>query len=246
MKNLTLLFVFVFILGCERKENAVSSEKINAVVIKDLVSQALDSNAVANNKLANLIDYSLPVTKNYNSIIADSIIADSKTYYFVLLENPNPLYNKFAVYDSLLQPLLKDESLNGNIYLEKIKSSRKDFIKIDEAYISKDTLLLNKISLYSADSFGVSLAFRTHTKFAKPEIEYFQDIVEISDTLIKTKISSSEKSPINNKEDNFIYNPSAKKYTSPQNLFDEFIKKEIESFNYKPGKEQLIDTTKTN
>jgi len=246
MKYLLLLFILLITSSCERKENDVSSKKINAAVIKNLVTQAIDSNAVANNKLANLIDYSLPVKNNYNSITADSIIADNKTYYYVLLENPNPVFNKFAVYDSLLTPLFKDESLNGNIYLEKIKSGRMDFIKIDEAYLSKDTLLLNRLSLYLADTSGVSLVFRTHTKFAKPEIEYFQDIVEISDTLIKTRISSSEKSDLNNKEDIFIYNPSAKKYSSTQNLFNEFIKKEVESFVYQPTKEQLIDTTKTN
>ncbi|MDO8550630.1 MAG: hypothetical protein Q7S39_10845 [Ignavibacteria bacterium] len=243
MKYLLLLFILLITSGCERKENAVSSEKNNAVVIKNLVSQAIDSNAVANNKLANLIDYSLPVMNNYNSIIVDSIIADNKTYYYVLLENPNPLYNKFAVYDSLLMPLLIDKSLNGNIFLEKINTNGEEFIKVEEAYLSKDTLVLNRLSLYLADASGVSLVFRTHTKFAKPEIEYFQDIIEISDTLtlIKTRISSSEKSDLNNKEDNFSYDPSTRKYLSTQNLFDEFIKKEIESFNYKPGKEQLID-----
>jgi len=246
MKNLTLFLVFVFILGCGRKENTVTAKKINSAAIKNLVTHAIDSNTVANSKLANLIDYSIPVMKNYNSVIVDSLIADYKTYFYVLLENPNPLYNKFAVYDSLLIPLFIDKSLNGNIYLEKINAGNKEFIKIDEAYLSKDTLLLNRLSLYSIDSSGVSLVFRNHTKFAKPEIEYFQDVVEISDTLIKTRISSSGKSSLNNKEDNFIYNLSTKKYSSTQNLFDEFIKKEIESFNYKPTKEELINTTKTN
>jgi hypothetical protein len=221
-------------------------EKINTATLKNLITQAIDSSTIANGKLANLIDYSIPVKKNYNSIIVDSTIADNKLYYYVLLENPNPVYNRFAVYDSLLTPLFKDESLNGSIYLEKINAGNKEFIKIDEAYLSKDTLVLNRLSLYSLESAGVSLVFRTHTKFAKPEIEYFQDIVKISDTLIKTRMSSSEKSFINNKEDFFTYNSSAKKYSSTQNLFDDFLKKEIESFNYKPTKEQLTDTTKTN
>src|SRR4030067_1586751 len=139
MKNLILFLIFIYIFGGDRKENTVTTEKINSAVIKELVNQAIDSNTAANNKLANLIDYSLMVMKNYNSVIVDSLIADSKTYYYILLENPNPLYNKFAVYDSLLTPILKDESLNGNIYLEKIASGRKYFIKIDEAYLSKDT-----------------------------------------------------------------------------------------------------------
>lgn len=243
MKNLTLLLVFVFILGCERKENTIPQERINSATIKNLITEAIDSNTASNDRLANLIDFSLPLLNNYNSIIVDSLIAEEKTYYYILLENSNPVYNRFAVYDSLLTPLLKDESLSGNLSLEKIKSGEKDFFKIDEAYLSKDTLVLNRLSLYLADLSGVSLVFRTHTKFAKPETEFFQDIIELSDSLIRTKISSSERSPLNNKEDNFIYNPTEKKYSSSQNLFDDFVKKEIESFKNNPVKEQLTDST---
>ena len=243
MKILFPLLFIVLLIGCEQKENIIKQEIINSSEIKNLVTQAIDSNAAANNKLSNLVDYSLPLTKNYNSVIVDSIITGNKIYYYVLLENPNPAYNRFAIYDSMLTPVFKDESLNGNIYLEKIKSGDKEFIKLDEAYLSKDTLLLNRLSLYSLNETDVNLIFRTHTKLAKPEIEYFQDIVEISDTLIKTKMSSSERSEINNKEDYFIYSSLQKKYSSAQNLFDEFIKKEISDFNFPVSKEELSDTT---
>ena len=237
------MFLLLFF-GCERKPGEVTTEKISSAVIKDLVKDAIDMNTIANNKLSNLIDYSIPESKNYNSVIVDSIIANNKTYYYVLLENPNPTCNRFAVYDSLLTPVLKDESLNGNLSLEKIKSGSKDFIKIDEAYLSKDTLLLNRLSLYSSNPSGFSMVFRTHTKLAKPDIEYFQDIVELSDTLIRTKISSSKKSEINNKEDYFIFIPATNVYVSNDNLFDEFIKKEVGSFNYNPVKKELTDSTK--
>jgi len=138
---------------------------------------------------------------------------------------------------------LRDKSLNGNIFYKTIKASGKDFIEIDESYLSKDALLLNRISLYSVDSSGIALSFRTHTRFSKPGNDFFQNLVEISDALISTSINSSKRSVINKKTDNFIFDSSTGKYLSSQNLFDEFIKKEIESFDHKLIKEQIIDTT---
>ena len=240
MKHLIPLVLIIIFSGCGRKENTNSSEKVNTADIKALVIKALNSDTAANDKLGNLFDYILPPNKNkYNSIIADSLIAGKKVYFFVLLENQEPLYNRFAVYDSILSPLLIDKSLNGNIYFEKFVSGGKQFIRIDDIYQTKDTLLLNRLSLYSPDLYGFYLVFRTHTKFAKPGIEYFQDIIEVSDTLIKTKIGGTGRFTLVNKEDVFKYTSSEMKYLSPQNLFDEFIKKEIENFEYTTVKKQL-------
>src|SRR3970282_2932715 len=120
MKHLIPLVLIIIFSGCGRKESTNSSEKVNTADIKALVIKALNSDTAANDKLGNLFDYALPPNKNkYNSIIADSLIAGKKVYFFVLLENQEPLYNRFAVYDSLLTPLLIDKSLNGNFYFEK-------------------------------------------------------------------------------------------------------------------------------
>ena len=239
MKSLHYLLLIVLIYGCKGEENGNLNERINTFSLRNLVTEAIDSSVIANNKLANLVDYSPDFNKNYNSVIVDSLITGSRTYYYVLLENPNPLHSRFAVYDSQLNPLLMDKSLNGNIFIENISASGKDFIRIEEAYLSKDTLTLNRISLYSPDESGVSLVYRTHTKFEKPGMEYFQTITAISDTLIKTKISGSRRFALSNREDVFKYTPSERKYLSDQNLFDVFIKKEIENFNYIPVKKQV-------
>lgn len=239
MKSLHYLLLIVLIYGCKGEENGNLNERINTFSLRNLVTEAIDSSVIANNKLANLVDYSPDFNKNYNSVIVDSLITGSRTYYYVLLENPNPLHSRFAVYDSQLNPLLMDKSLNGNIFIENISASGKDFIRIEEAYLSKDTLKLNRLSLYLPDESGVSLVYRTHTKFEKPGMEYFQTITVISDTLIKTKISGSRRFALSNREDVFKYTPSERKYLSDQNLFDVFIKKEIENFNYIPVKKQV-------
>jgi hypothetical protein len=244
MKFIIAIIILLIFYGCKLKENNTLAEKFDTDKIKNLVNQAIANDSTANNKLSNLIDY--PDTNKYNSIIVDSLITDKDTLYFVILENENPVYNIFAAYNSDLTPIVKDKSLNGNISYEAIKSAGKDFIEINESYLSKDTLLLNRISLYSIDSSGAALSFRTHTKFSEPGNDFFQDLVEISDTFIKTNIRSSKKSKINGKTDNFIFDSSTGEYSSLQNLFDGFIKREIENFNYQIIKRQITDTIKTN
>jgi hypothetical protein len=239
MKSILFIITLFVLSGCSKKEKPVE-EKLDGNILRTLVSEAINGIYSANQQLSDLIDYSLPIDSDYNSLIIDSLKLNNKTFYYVLLEFPDPEYNRFAVYDSSFSPQLLDKSLNGNIYQEKIKVGNKDFIKIDEVYLSKDTLLLNRLSLYQVDTSGAYLAFRTHTKFSKPDIVYFQNITEISDSLIKTIIS------IMNREDRFVFDPSEKKYISSQNIFDEFINNEIKSFDYEPVKQQLIDTNTSN
>lgn len=239
MKSILFIVILFLLTGCSTNQKP-GEENLNGNTLKKLVSKAIDGIYSANLQLSNLIDYSLPIVSNYNSFNVDSLKLSNKTFYYVLLEYPDPRYNRFAVYDSSFFPQLIDKSLNGNIDLEKIKAGNKNFIKVDEAYLSKDTLLLNRLSLYSVDTSGVYLAFRTHTKFSKPNIVYSQDVTEISDSLIKTNIS------ISNKEDIFVFDSSAKKYISTQNIFDDFINNEIENFDYEPVKQQLTETTDVN
>ncbi len=238
---ITLVFIFY---GCQPVKDNPLPEKFNAAKIKNLIMQAIDKDSTANNKLSNLVDLHIDTNK-YNSVVVDSLTTNKNTLYFVIMENENPLYNRFAVYNPNLTPLLNDKSLNGNISYKTIKAAGKDFIEIDESYLSKDTLLLNRISLYSIDSAGVALSFRTNTKFSEPGNNFTQDLTEISDTLIQTKISGPKKSKMNGMTDNFIFDSSTGKYSSSQNLFDQFIKKEIENFNHQPVKDQIADTLKT-
>ena len=244
MKYYPIIFLsFVLVLySCTPKENKPAEKKINLAYIQSLVQSAVDSNAAANNELSGLIDYSLPLNKNYNSLKVDSIKLNfGEVYFFVLIEYPNPVYNRFAVYDVSLALLLLDKSLNGNLSAEAINLSGKQFIKVNEGFISKDVLVINRLSLYKPDSSEVNLVFRIHTKLAKPDIEYFQEIKELSDNLIITKMSSSTDSPISDFEDVFSYDGTLKKYKSEKEIFDLFVKKEIAEFEHDTEKSQLTD-----
>jgi len=243
MKCYQLIFLSIVLIlyGCTPKENQIA-KKVSSSYIQSLVQSAIDSNAIANNNLSGLIDFNLPLNKNYNSLKVDSINLNSgEVYFFVLLEYPNPVYNRFAVYDTSLTLLLLDKSLNGNLTAESITLSGRQFIKVNEGFISKDVLVLNRLSLYEPDSSKVNLVFRTHTKLAKPDIEYFQEIKELNDNLITTKMSSSTDSPINDFEDVFNYDSTLKKYKSEKETFDLFVKKEIAEFEHDTEKSQLTD-----
>jgi hypothetical protein len=237
---LIILLPFALFYGCMQKDNEQAEKKINSAYIERLVQSAIDSSVAANNELAGLIDYSLPLNNNYNSLKVDSIKTNSgEVYYFVLLEHPNPVYNIFAVYDTSLTLLLLDKSLNGNLSAEAVTLSGKPFIKVNEGFISKDVLVLNRLSLYEPDSSKINLVFRTHTKLAKPDIEYFQELKELNDSLILTKMSSSADSPISNLGDKFSYDSTIKKYKSEKDTFDLFVIKEVAEFKHEAEKTQL-------
>ena len=130
MKSILFIITLFVLSGCSKKEKPVE-EKLDGNILRTLVSEAINGIYSANQQLSDLIDYSLPIDSDYNSLIIDSLKLNNKTFYYVLLEFPDPEYNRFAVYDSSFSPQLLDKSLNGNIYQEKIKVGNKDFIKID-------------------------------------------------------------------------------------------------------------------
>jgi hypothetical protein len=164
----------------------------------------------------------------------------NKTFFTLILEYPNPVYNRFAIYDSALQLILMDKSLNGRIGMKTIDINDQHFIQVEESYISKDVLNLERVSLYTTDPTA-SLCFRTFTKLKTPKNEFFQTIADISSDTIKTNITSSKRSPISNKPDIFIYNVNQKKYISTDQIFYNFIKVELEKFKKRSNKPEITD-----
>lgn len=164
----------------------------------------------------------------------------NKTFFTLILEYPNPVYNRFAIYDSALQLILMDKSLNGRIGMKTIDINDQHFIQVEESYISKDVLNLERVSLYSTDPTAC-LCFRTFTKLKTPKNEFFQTIADISSDTIKTNITSSKRSPIRNKPDIFIYNVNQKKYISTDQIFYNFIKVELEKFKKTSNKPEITD-----
>jgi hypothetical protein len=236
---ITLLSLLLF--GCEKTIKERPKPFLSENILREIALNAIKGERVYNDSLSGLIDYSLPLNSNFNTLKIERFISPvNKTFFAILLDYANPVYNRFAVYDSALQLILIDKSLNGKIVLKTFSLNERQFIEIDESFLSKDVLELNRVSLYRADS-TVTLRFRTFTKFTTPQNEYYQIITEISPDRIKTNLTSTKRSLISDKSEIFTFDDNQKKYLSTDNIFINFIKKQTAEFKRAAEKPEITD-----
>lgn len=219
----TFLLFSLIVTGCFKKsenKNLLLTKKI----LENTVIRAINGVKTANDSLSNLIDYSLPLNPYYNQLSIDSTLYNKNRVLFTLLITyNNPLYNRFAVFNTNLDAELIDKSLNGNIYREKLYINGNYFLKLTEDFLSKDIFNLTRISLYKVDTNSVNLVFRTFSRLKEKRRIYTQDITEITNDRIKTKLNSSVRSRLRNKSDVFPFSSLTKKYESNSNLFYNYI-----------------------
>ena len=236
---ITLLSLLLF--GCEKTIKERPKPFLSENILREIALNAIKGERVYNDSLSGLIDYSLPLNSNFNTLKIERFISPvNKTFFAILLEYPNPIYNRFAVYDSALHLILIDKSLNGKIVLKTFSLNERQYIEIDESFLSKDVLELNRVSLYRADS-TVTLGFRTFTKFTTPQNEYYQIITEIFPDRIKTNLTSTKRSLISDKSEIFTFDDNRKKYLSTDNIFINFIKKQASEFKRAVEKPEITD-----
>ena len=246
MKNIFItIFSTAVILasGCGLfNNNKEASMPANSGDIKTMVLKAVNGDKTSNNLLSNLIDLQLPVLNDYNKITVDSARTfGGKKFYFIVLTFPNPVYNRFAIYDTTLRAYLIDKSLNGNVSFGTEELNNKRLFELTENFISKDVLKLQRISLYQIFDTTANLVFRTYTKLRTPTNVFTQTLSEISEDRIKTLLGSSKKSIIQNKADVFLFNPAQKKYVSQDSVFDNFVKAQVIGFKYKTELPAITD-----
>jgi hypothetical protein len=240
-KLIIFTFIFLLIIGCKKPVKELPKQFLGENNLREIVIKAINGDRIYNDSLSGLIDYSLPLKSNFNDLKIERIITPlNKTFWAVLIEYPNPVYNRFAVYDSALHLILIDKSLSGKIGLKTLSLNNKQFIEIDESFLTKDILEIARVSLYSADS-TITLGFRTFTKFTTPRNEYYQIIIEISPDRIKTNLTSTRRSFISNKSEIFTYNDNQKNNTRQKNIFINFIKEQISHFKRPLEKPEITD-----
>ena len=236
---LTLLSLLVF--GCEKAIKERPKPSLSKNSLREIAVNAINGERIYNDSLSGLIDYSMPLNSNFNNLKVERFVTPAnKTFFSLLLEYPNPVYNRFAVYDSALNLILMDRSLNGRIGMKTFNVNDRQFIEIDESFLSKDVLELNRVSLYRADS-TITLGFRTFTKFTTPTNEYYQIITEISLDRIKTNLASIKRSLISDKSEISTFDNYQKKYLSPDHTFINFIKKQIAGFKRAAEKPEITN-----
>ncbi|MGB8318857.1 MAG: hypothetical protein WCE54_12070, partial [Ignavibacteriaceae bacterium] len=100
------------------------------------------------------------------------------------------------------------------------------YIKVDEGFTVKDIYEISRLSLYEIKNDSANLIFRTFTRFKKPGAVYTQKITEFSGSRIVTGINSTN-DDLSNKSDIFEFDKNSNSYISKQNLFTDFIKRQL-------------------
>jgi hypothetical protein len=230
MKTLPLfLTAFIFIYsGCQIPEKKISRTEANVSGLRQLVVLAANGSKIANDSLAGLIDQSTPGPA-FNELKVESLqVAPNKKLLTVLIEYPNSLFNRFAVYDHWMNPLLIDKSLNGWLSIEQLTVDSVQFIKLMEAFNSKEILEFERLSLYKFEDDSVYLALRIFTKFEEPKSINTQKIQKFNRDTILTQINTPGFR--RNISDAFYYSDETKSYRSQNDLFKQFILNQIKNF----------------
>ncbi|MCK9212136.1 MAG: hypothetical protein M0P61_14945, partial [Ignavibacteriaceae bacterium] len=226
-----LLITFAFS-GCGKKEKVY---KFNNKGIEYLISEAANGNKTANDSLSNLFDLNLPPQSVINKIEIDSIKNNSgKTFYGIIVEFPNPFFNRFAVYDSSMQCYLIDKSLNGYLSLTSIKTEKKNFFQVFEQFTSKDVLSLKRKNLYLVKGDTVNLALRFYTQFFSPSDHLIQEVETFTDELVQAKILSEKGLSPQQSWDTFSFDEHSLKFKSQNNYFETFVLQLTNQFAGKP------------
>ena len=223
-KILIFLSVVSFIIGCEQKQKIRHPASISA--IEQTIQRAKNGIISANDTISTLLGLSLHSNSNYNKLKVDSLVLSSGKYFTILLEYPNPVNNKFGIYDDTLKTLLLDRSLYGELDEKIISINSNKYIKVDEGFTVKDIYEINRLSIYEVRNDKANLIFRTFTRFKEPGAVYTQKIIEFSDSQIITKINSTN-DDLSNKSDIFELDKNSNSYVSKQNLFTDFIKRQL-------------------
>lgn len=226
--NKTIIISLVLLVfACQSNKEENSASLIDGKKIYSLVLEVLDSTNVSTNPLHSLFDKAKDKSFTYNKIVIDSVSSGARKLYSLLLEHPIPAYNLFAVIDDSLNLLLKDVSLNGYISAKWKMLGDKIAIEVSDEFKSYEVFNLQRYSLYYPLDQKYQLVFRTFTFFSSPKDSIFQNIVELNDSIIRTKIPKPKFLSVKDSTDEFKFNYNELKFVSSKNVFDSIILKEI-------------------
>jgi hypothetical protein len=189
MKLLRFLFIVVFILSGCRYFGKHEPERWDAKKFETAVTAAMNGDAAYNDSLHVLFDLSTSSTDASNQMHIDSTTINKTKYYTLLVEYPNPIYNRFAVYDSSFRLLLIDKSLNGHLSQKFTGNDIMSFVAVTEKFRSKDSIKLERINLYMIRNSTVVKTLSTFTSFIDGSNELSQTIDNIDAATINTSYS---------------------------------------------------------
>jgi hypothetical protein len=236
---LAILISILTLAGCSENKKAGGQKELTRNALQSLVMTATNGDKKANDSLSGLVDIQVPENNFYNSIEVDSFYLDSVKYFSILLEYPNSISNRFAIYDNATNCFLIDKSLNGKLSFEVIDVQNLRFLKIVERFIAKDTFGLVRLSLFRKLDNSINLVFRSFTELKTLKNQFNQTVYSVTSGTIKTKLLVPKKFKLDGKEDVFVFDETNKSYRSNQSSFDSLVYKEIAKFEYEPRRQQI-------
>jgi len=235
---LYIVTLLAFLLGCSSSDIQYDKSTKN---LRQYVIKAVSGDTLANRLLSGLVDSELPNGTEFSNLLIDSMkVEKTKKLYSVMLQFENPIFNRLAVYDSKLNLLMIDKSLNGNISVTYTKDGGL-FLKVVEGFISKDMINLKRLSLYKLDTASVRLALRTFISCSKPDIFLSQDLVSVSPNMIITNIAFPERMINTARKDTFFYDSLKKSYISSNKIFDLLVLDQVKNYTYPTFLPELVE-----
>jgi hypothetical protein len=215
----------------EMKQNISKRTALTSGILTNLVTESSYGSKSANDSLSGLINLSLPMDSDYNKMTVNTIdLNDSSKIFYVLLVYPNPLYNRLAFYSKFLKCYLIDKSLNGDITAKSIVNNKENYLEVNESFIAKDLLHLNRTSLYKLSDTSADLVFRTFTLVKDPYLTYTQKITSFSPDSIRTEINSTRYG-YKKLKDIFTYDQKLNQYESSEKIFDGLVRYKLNQLN---------------
>lgn len=241
-KNLILVIIVFSLIGLfggcggnEKKTFAVAG-------FQEVILRAMRGDTHANDTLSQLFDLTIPINPRYNAFVIDSFSSKAgKRVYTVLLEYPNPFYNRFAIYDSSLNLLLIDKSLNGNLALHKIEQTKIPLISITESFRSKDNIQLQRISFYAVKKDSAVLSLRTFLKYDDSTNTLTQTPKEIAGNLIMTEISAKPEKLFAERSFQFKLDTVTCTFKGDFGKFDAAVMNLVQGYKKKYSDDQIYD-----
>jgi len=220
--------------GCSSEDKQISISELRKLII-----EATSGDTGANERLQGLLSSRHIGKSDYNQLYIDSLSIGDRHFFSVLLEYFDPSLNLFAIYDSNLNFLLLDKSLNGYLSSEWAKMGNRKFVFLQERFLTKDVLSLDRLSLYEITDESAGLVYRSLSRFVVDGETSSQTIEKITKNFILTKMSGLKDQTLDNQPDTFYFNADSKKYLSNWNLYNNYVKQRINEFNWVITKPQI-------
>ena len=231
-----LILAVLLISGC-----GSDSERIDKSGIENLINEAIAGDQDANAKLQGLLTSKHIGKSDYNQLFIDEHQTNDKIYYSVILEYSDPRLNVFAIYDDNLNFYLLDKSLNGYLNSEWAEVGTRKFVFLQERFFTKDVLSIDRLSIYEVGENAASLVYRSLSRFVKDNDLSYQTVESITGDYILTKINGTKDESINYQLDTFYFKSDSEKYLSKLDLFDNYVKQEVNNFIWITTKQQITE-----